>query len=225
MGLRELREKELRELRGNGEGVRVLSDRIYDYDVYNDLGNPDKGLEFARPVLGGQRRPYPRRCCTGRPSTKSDPKAESPVNETTPMYVSRDEAFVDEKKRSVDVGSWKGMMNNLFPFFKHSTESDSVNSFADINNLYKESRNHSNFPVESTADAFQFDPPNIVSRDASCCLRDDEFGRFTLAGMNPISIERLKGLRVVRFSGCVLSEENIIIHSKVPNYGYKCFID
>ncbi|MFQ6644472.1 hypothetical protein Gotur_018373 [Gossypium turneri] len=192
MGLRELREKELRELRGNGEGVRVLSDRIYDYDVYNDLGNPDEGLESARPVLGGQRRPYPRRCRTGRPSTKSDPKSESPVNETTPMYVPRDEAFCEEKKRSVDAGSWKGMMNNLFPFFKHSTESDSVNSFADINNLYKESRKHSNFPVESTADAFKFDPPNIVSRDASCCLRDDEFGRFTLAGMNPMSIERLK---------------------------------
>ncbi|KAH1054957.1 hypothetical protein J1N35_033022 [Gossypium stocksii] len=121
-----------------------------------------------------------------------NPKSESPVNETTPMYVPRDEAFRGEKKQSVDAGSWKGMMNNLFPFFKYSSESNSVNSFADINNLYKESRNHSNFPVESAADTFKFDPPNIVSRDASCCLQDDEFGRFKLAGMNPISIERLK---------------------------------
>ncbi|MBA0670561.1 hypothetical protein Goklo_024386 [Gossypium klotzschianum] len=192
MGLRELREKELREMRGNGEGVRVLSDRIYDYDVYNDLGNPDKGLEFARPDLGGQRRPYPRRCRTGRPSTNLDPKSEYPANEMMPMYVPRDEAFSDGKRRTVDAGSRKGMMKNLFPFFKHSIEGDTINSFADINNLYKESRNRSNFPVESTADAFKFDPPNIVSREASCCLRDDEFGRFTLAGMNPISIERLK---------------------------------
>ncbi|KAG8490144.1 hypothetical protein CXB51_015453 [Gossypium anomalum] len=192
MGLRELREKELRELRGNGEGVRVLSDRIYDYDVYNDLGNPDKGLEFARPDLGGQRRPYPRRCRTGRPSTNLDPKSESPANEMMPMYVPRDEAFSDGKRRTVDAGSRKGMMNNLFPSFKHSIEGDPINSFADINNLFKESRNRSSFPVESTADAFKFDPPNIVSREASCCLRDDEFGRFTLAGMNPISIERLK---------------------------------
>ncbi|PPS13785.1 hypothetical protein GOBAR_AA06747 [Gossypium barbadense] len=163
MGLRELREKALRELRGNGEGVRVLSDRIYDYDIYNDLGNPDKGLEFARPDLGGQRRPYPRRCRTGRPSTNLDPKSESPANEMMPMYVPRDEAFSDGKRRTVDAGSPKGMMNNLFPFFKHSIEGDSINSFADINNLYKESRNRSNFPVESTADAFKFDPPNIVS--------------------------------------------------------------
>lgn len=66
-----LRKEELRQLRGNGEGVRAVSDRIYDYDVYNDLGHPDKGTEHARPILGGQHRPYPRRCRTGRPSTKS----------------------------------------------------------------------------------------------------------------------------------------------------------
>ncbi|KAE8724243.1 Lipoxygenase 4 [Hibiscus syriacus] len=195
MGLRELRKKELRELRGNGEGVRVSSERVYDYDVYNDLGYPDKGTKFARPVLGGERRPYPRRCRTGRPPTESDPKSEAQADESTPMYVPRDEAFGDVKRQTVDSRSWKAMMNNLFPFLKHSTEGDeAVNSFADINNLYKECRNHSHLKMikDSTADAFKFDPPIIVSRDASCCLRDDEFGRLTLAGMNPLSIERLE---------------------------------
>jgi lipoxygenase len=65
-GLRALREKELRDLRGDGKGVRKLSDRIYDFDVYNDLGNPDKSVNLTRPSLGGKKIPFPRRCRTGR---------------------------------------------------------------------------------------------------------------------------------------------------------------
>lgn len=73
-GLLELRRKELSDLRGEGAadgaaGERKLTDRVWDYDVYNDLGNPDKGAEFARPVLGGDQLPYPRRMRTGRPKT------------------------------------------------------------------------------------------------------------------------------------------------------------
>lgn len=68
-GLRELRDKELKDLRGDGAGVRKMSDRIYDYATYNDLGNPDRAKEFIRPILGGDKIPYPRRCRTGRPPT------------------------------------------------------------------------------------------------------------------------------------------------------------
>jgi lipoxygenase len=64
-GIRRLREEELVLLRGNGQGQRKAGDRIYDYDVYNDIGNPDKKPELARPVLGGKEHPYPRRCRTG----------------------------------------------------------------------------------------------------------------------------------------------------------------
>ena len=70
-GLRNLRQQELTELRGDGKGQRKLTDRIYDYDVYNDLGNPDKGIEFARPTLGGEKLPYPRRSRTGRAPTST----------------------------------------------------------------------------------------------------------------------------------------------------------
>ncbi|CAN1828032.1 Lipoxygenase 1, chloroplastic, partial [Linum perenne] len=87
-------------LRGDGTGVRKLSDRIYDYAIYNDLGNPDKGIDYARPALGGERIPYPRRCRTGREPTYTDANAESRVEKPTPMYVPRNEQFEESKKKS-----------------------------------------------------------------------------------------------------------------------------
>lgn len=66
-GLTRLRDEEHITLRGNGQGERQPYDRIYDCDVHNDLGDPDYNPELARPVLGGQEHPYPRRCRTGRP--------------------------------------------------------------------------------------------------------------------------------------------------------------
>ncbi|XP_064951648.1 probable linoleate 9S-lipoxygenase 5 isoform X3 [Musa acuminata AAA Group] len=75
--LQSLRQEELANLRGNGRGERKEWERIYDYDRYNDLGDPDKGLHHERPILGGTRSyPYPRRCRTGRPlSNQADENA------------------------------------------------------------------------------------------------------------------------------------------------------
>lgn len=73
-GIKDLRREDLLSIRGtkpHRESLRKPHERIYDYAMYNDLGNPDKDEEFARPVLGGDERPYPRRCRTGRPPTRS----------------------------------------------------------------------------------------------------------------------------------------------------------
>ena len=48
------------ELMGDGQELRMPSDRICDYDTYNDLGDPDKGSEHARPTLGGRQNPHPK---------------------------------------------------------------------------------------------------------------------------------------------------------------------
>ena len=73
--MKKWRESELREVKKEDKGQRMPPDRIYDYDVYNDLGRPyesatstkeDKSLR--RPTLGGSAEfPYPRRLRTGRP--------------------------------------------------------------------------------------------------------------------------------------------------------------
>ncbi|XVE88048.1 hypothetical protein DITRI_Ditri19aG0037400 [Diplodiscus trichospermus] len=210
VGLKELREKELRQLRGNGEGIRTLSDRIYDFDVYNDLGHPDKGAEYARPILGGKNQPYPRRCRTGRPPTSSDVNAECPVNKYMPEYVPRDEAFEDLKIAAMSEGNRRLMLTNMFLSLKKASMNiDVIKTFSDINNLYKDnppfeiksgngfwdtiSRMLSKIINEPVQNIFKFDRPKIIFGDiSSCCLRDDELGHLTLAGINPSSIERLK---------------------------------
>jgi lipoxygenase len=73
-GLRRLREEELVILRGNGKGECKSFERVYDYDVYNDLGDPDSSANLKRPVLGGKQHPYPRRCRTGRQRTEKGAK-------------------------------------------------------------------------------------------------------------------------------------------------------
>jgi hypothetical protein len=73
-GLRRLREEELVILRGNGKGERKSFERVYDYDVYNDLGDPDNSANLKRSVLGGKQHPYPRRCRTGRQRTEKGAK-------------------------------------------------------------------------------------------------------------------------------------------------------
>lgn len=66
-----MRKEDLEQLRGNGEGERKSYERIYDYDVYNDIGDPDTSFDLQRPVLGGPQHPYPRRCRTGRSRCES----------------------------------------------------------------------------------------------------------------------------------------------------------
>ncbi|KAI4299382.1 hypothetical protein L6164_032849 [Bauhinia variegata] len=208
IGLKELREKELRQLRGEGQGLRRFHDRIYDYDVYNDLGDPDKGDEYVRPTLGGSQNPHPRRCRTGRPPTNTDKKAESRLSESESIYVPRDEELEDLKREIVEEGKLKGKLRNIVPsLIEFIMGNDEV---SDIENLFKEPgqfemKSHlrgiaTQLPLprvfnnlrDSIEEFFKFDPPKVISKNTPCFLRDDEFGRQVLAGINPLSIERLK---------------------------------
>ncbi|XP_057535610.1 linoleate 13S-lipoxygenase 3-1, chloroplastic [Amaranthus tricolor] len=207
-GLRALREKELKELRGNGKGERKLSDRIYDYDIYNDLGNPDKGSQFVRPILGGQDIPYPRRCRTGRPPMQTDSKYESRVEKPLPIYIPRDEQFEESKAGTFSFCRLRAVLHNLLPSFTTNISSKyDFTGFKHIDTLFSEGLLlnlglHDKFlkklpevvqKIQANSQGLlKFDTPLIISKDKMAWMRDDEFARQFLAGVNPVSIERMQ---------------------------------
>ncbi|KAI3467678.1 hypothetical protein Pfo_024341 [Paulownia fortunei] len=215
-GIKDLRREDLLSLRGNRKEERKLHERIYDYDVYNDLGNPDKSEDLVRPVVGTEERPYPRRCRTGRPPTKTDPYTESRIEKPNPVYVPRDETFEEIKQRTFSAGKLKALFHNLIPLIAATLASSDIpfTNFADIDKLYndgvllkeeeqKEDKKNQLLAklmnqIFTVGDKLlKYDVPAIIKRDRFAWLRDDEFARQTLAGVNPVNIELLKELPIV----------------------------
>ncbi|XP_033515786.1 lipoxygenase 6, chloroplastic-like [Nicotiana tomentosiformis] len=206
-GIRVLRREDLLKIRGNGNGERKRHERVYDYALYNDLGNPDKSNDLSRPVFGGEERPYPRRCRTGRSPTKTDPCAESIAESPHPVYVPRDEAFEEIKEDTLSAKRWNGLMHNLIPAIVAKFLSPNIpfNSFTDIDKLYidglsSKDENQKESLINQILFAgerlLKFEIP-VIRRDRFAWLRDHEFARQTLAGVNPVNIELLKELPIL----------------------------
>ncbi|KAL6198419.1 hypothetical protein ACLB2K_028208 [Fragaria x ananassa] len=201
-GMKELIEMELIQLRGDGTGLRKPSDRIYDYDTYNDIGNPDLGTGYKRPILGGNKHPHPRRCRTGRPQTKTDENLESPVNEFLMAYVPRDEEFEESKIEGLDLGKLKAILRHIIPTLRtvakntdvFKDHSDITDLYRDISSVQMKTKKNLSWPyiLNNVYELLKFDPTKLDARITSCCLPDDEFGRQAIAGINPLSIERLR---------------------------------
>jgi linoleate 9S-lipoxygenase len=135
------RQEELKNLRGDDvAGPLKESDRVYGYAVYNDLGDPDKGADHVRPVLGGPEHPYPRRGRTSRHATKTDPKSESRLSElqSLAIYVPRDERFGHLKLSDFLAFSLKSISQALFPALKGIFDKtpNEFDSFKDTFDLY-----------------------------------------------------------------------------------------
>ncbi|PWA77611.1 linoleate 13S-lipoxygenase 2-1 protein [Artemisia annua] len=204
-GLKTFREKELSILRGDGVAVkpREKIDRIYDYDVYNDLGDPDKDPELARPVLGTKDYPYPRRCKTGRARTKADPLSES---RSSDIYVPRDEAFSEVKNLTFSAKTVYSVLHAVTPSLQTTLIDKDLGFpyFTAIETLFNEGINLP--PLESKGflgnilprllksledaqnNILRFETPEMIERDKFAWIRDEEFCRQTLAGLNPLSI-------------------------------------
>ncbi|XBI59635.1 hypothetical protein VPH35_040665 [Triticum aestivum] len=166
------REDELRELRGEGvpaDEPLQKWDRVYDYAVYNDLGNPDLRKDLARPVLGGSKEyPYPRRTRTSRPPTKTDHESEAraPMEQEEGIYVPCDE--------------WVGpaiSAPNLPKLGGH------FKSLADIHSLFGLGR--------PTLLSLAIHVVATLFLNPEKWRTDEEFAREMLAGTNPVSIKRV----------------------------------
>ncbi|KAF5782039.1 putative linoleate 13S-lipoxygenase [Helianthus annuus] len=213
--LRSYREEELELLRGDGIGMLEEWDRVYDYAYYNDLGDPDKDIDDARPVLGGSSEyPYPRRGRTGRPPTKSDPRTESrlPLVKSLDIYVPRDERFGHLKLSDFLANGLVSIVQFLVPEFKALCDSspDEFDSFQDIMKLYEGGfklpdgplldRIRQNIPLEmlkvfletDSSGVAKFPTPDVIKEDKSAWRTDEEFAKEMLAGVNPVKIRLLK---------------------------------
>ncbi|KAF5181685.1 Lipoxygenase 2 protein, partial [Thalictrum thalictroides] len=202
-GIKKLRDQELENLRGNGQGERKTSDRIYDYDTYNDLGNPDWSTSKRRPVLGGPIHPYPRRCRTGRGPTNTDPLSEKIT--LAPNYVPRDEAFSTVKDFNFQYRTLRGVIRGVIPFLETALVNPDLGfpTFTRIDTLYDDGLplpdNEGIYKYllprlikkaeEGLEEILLFEPPELMNRDKFSWFRDEEFARQTLAGLNPLSIQ------------------------------------
>ncbi|KAK6804963.1 hypothetical protein RDI58_002747 [Solanum bulbocastanum] len=213
--LQKHRENELVTLRGDGTGKLEEWDRVYDYAYYNDLGDPDKGEEYARPVLGGSSEyPYPRRGRTGREPTKTDPNCESriPLFMSLDIYVPRDERFGHLKMSDFLTVYLKSIVQSLLPAFKALFDNtpNEFDSFEDVLKLYEGGVKlpegpllkaiTDSIPLEILKDIFhsdgeglfKFPTPQVIQEDKTAWRMDEEFGREMLAGINPVLITRLQ---------------------------------
>ncbi|XP_009625816.4 probable linoleate 9S-lipoxygenase 5 [Nicotiana tomentosiformis] len=210
--LRSYREEELENLRGNGIGKLEEWDRIYDYDVYNDLGDPDKGPKYERKILGGSADyPYPRRGRTGRLPTATDPKSESrlPLHKSLEIYVPRDEKFNQLKMSDFAAYALKLLSQFLLAELEASNFTE-FDTFEDELKIYDDGFK---FPFESLVHKLRdlvpmelvkellrsdgehlckFPMPQVIKEDKSAWRTDEEFAREMLAGLNPIIICSLK---------------------------------
>ncbi|XP_042513709.1 linoleate 13S-lipoxygenase 2-1, chloroplastic-like [Macadamia integrifolia] len=204
-GLKRLREKELVDLRGTGQGERKTYERIYDYDTYNDLGDPDNSADLVRPVLGGPQHPYPRRCRTGRPRCSKDPSSET---RSTIVYVPRDEAFSEVKELNFSAKTVKSVLHALLPSLETALLDSNLGFpyFTAIDSLFNEGvtvpkPKNQGFSFSSVLprlvkaitqeqdEILLFEVPEMINRDKFSWFRDEEFSRQTLAGLNPFSIQ------------------------------------
>uniref|UniRef100_A0A7N0VBI2 Lipoxygenase n=1 Tax=Kalanchoe fedtschenkoi TaxID=63787 RepID=A0A7N0VBI2_KALFE len=180
-GLKEYRKKELALMRGFGIKVREAHDRIYDYDVYNDLGDPDSDLDLLRSYVRNSKQ----RC-----------------------VCAEDESFSGVKQLSFAFNTVSSVLHAIVPTLQTYFIDSNLPFpfFTAIDKMYNEGINIPELPHKSVLDLFPrlmkavtdlnsrvicFETPAVFEKDKFSWFRDDEFARQLLAGINPHAIRRV----------------------------------
>ncbi|KAH9608062.1 hypothetical protein KSS87_017304 [Heliosperma pusillum] len=192
-GLKRMREKELNIMRGDGVGQRKSFERVYDYDTYNDLGEPDNHkADLARPVLGGSDLPYPRH-------PESEKRSGS-------VYVPRDEQFSEIKGTTFSAKTVYSVLHAVVPSLETAIVDPQLGfpHFTAVDSLYNQGMNIPTLKQHGLTSVLprlvkaihnieehilRFEPPAIFDRNRFSWFSDEEFSRQTLAGLNPYSIK------------------------------------
>ncbi|XP_047176792.1 probable linoleate 9S-lipoxygenase 5 [Vigna umbellata] len=237
----ELRKEELDILRGNGMGERKEWDRIYDYDFYNDLGDPEKGPEHLRPVLGGTKLfPYPRRGRTGRKQSTAGPSSESrPQPMNFGIYVPSDERFAPNKLKELKSNCVHAMVHFLSPKAELLSHRNSANfqSFEELLEMFSSNRSQiiegwmkdnlkklipiaylKEITIANKENHGQLPIPQIIFENELAWKDDIEFGRQMLAGTHPTRIQCLTTFPPQNKYGIQSSIKKSIIEQKLEGW-------
>ncbi|CAJ1950891.1 unnamed protein product [Sphenostylis stenocarpa] len=187
--LRKYREEELKSLRGDGTGERQKWDRIYDYDVYNDLGFLDSDGPEDHPILGGTRYPYPRRVRTGRKLIHNNNNGGEYETQGEDYYVPRDEKFSPMKTSEFLQNGTKILAERVEPLLLSlylKTTTNEFNGFEEVQKLYEGGVNLPlSINANGTPNVLKFPPPHVIKESKFGWLTDEEFAREMIAGVNP----------------------------------------
>ncbi|KAF8723242.1 hypothetical protein HU200_021757 [Digitaria exilis] len=182
------REDELSVLRGEVTGASSADeqpfqewDRVYDYALYNDLGNPDLRKDLARPVLGGSDEyPHPRRTKIGRSPTRTDPHTETRVRLDQQNYVPCDERVGIPTIAAPNLA-------NLGGHFKSMAEIYGLVGLDHVGQVATAVKQ----VINSGAAPPKLPVPLVISVNPTSWRRDEEFARQMVAGTNPVCIKRV----------------------------------
>ncbi|MQL41288.1 hypothetical protein EI012_25550, partial [Escherichia coli] len=177
------------------------------YDIYNDIGDPDRSLDLQRTPLGGKEQPYPRRCRTGRPHSEADRWSEKRNGR---FYVPRDECFSEVKQLTFSTKTLHAVLLILLPSLGKIMKDKELAFpyFHEIDTLFSIGLDLPPHDHETekgflgaimprlvktisadTGNVLRFEAPETMSRDRFFWFRDEEFARQTVAGLNPYSIK------------------------------------